>query len=133
VKRSTDKIVVSHVGSLPAPEKLSEIPGGAGQPDAGASAARAALASAVADIVRAQEETGIDIVNDGELAKTGGFSRYAAERMNGIEQVDVASDDLRWSADLRDRREFPGFYSNDSTGFAKSGRRRRRWACTAPT
>jgi len=129
MKRSTEKILVSHVGSLPAPEKLSEVPGGA---DAGPGAGQAVLAAAVADIVRTQEQAGIDIVNDGELAKTGGFSRYAAQRMNGIEQVSVEADDLRWSADRRDRAEFPGFYSHDTTGFARSGRRRRRWACTAP-
>ena len=42
------------------------------------------LQARVADVVRRQEETGLDIVDDGEFGKTM-WSRYALDRLDGIE------------------------------------------------
>jgi len=65
---STDRILVTHAGSLPRPSDLRAmvVAKSAGQPyDAAALDRR--LGEAVAEIVRRQRECGIDVVNDGEL------------------------------------------------------------------
>ncbi len=77
MKRSTDRILVTHVGSLARPDDLWKMLNAKleGQPyDQKAFAKR--LRSAVAEVVKQQVDCGIDIVNDGELGKTN-FSRYA--------------------------------------------------------
>src|SRR6266478_5974918 len=82
MRRSTERIVVSHAGTLPRP------------PDIVALMARGAEASAeladklpaaVAAIVQKQVDAGVDIVNDGEIPKRGTFSSYIQERIEGIE------------------------------------------------
>src|SRR5436190_20148778 len=82
---STERILVTHAGSLPRPPDLREmvVARTAGEPyDAAALDAR--LPSAVADVVRRQVECGIDIVNDGELSKFN-FTDYVRERIAGYE------------------------------------------------
>ena len=69
MKRSTDRILTTHAGSLPRPEGLRDIVAAknAGQPYDEADLSKR-LQSGVADIVKEQVGSGIDIVNDGELA-----------------------------------------------------------------
>jgi 5-methyltetrahydropteroyltriglutamate--homocysteine methyltransferase len=62
MRRSTDRILVSHAGTLPRPEDLAELM--AAGPSA-AEAFDARVPSAVQEVVRTQVELGIDIVNDG--------------------------------------------------------------------
>src|SRR5687767_7769765 len=69
MERSTRRILTTHAGSLPRPDDLLADPPGRG----GARAAR--LRSAVRDVVRRQIETGLDVVDDGELGKPG-FIHY---------------------------------------------------------
>jgi 5-methyltetrahydropteroyltriglutamate--homocysteine methyltransferase len=83
--RSTGRILTTHVGSLPRPKALLDLMkvALAGQPydrDAYARAIRAA----VADVVRLQAASGIDIVCDGEQSKPGFFT-YVQERLAGFE------------------------------------------------
>jgi 5-methyltetrahydropteroyltriglutamate--homocysteine methyltransferase len=61
--------------------------------------------SAVTEVVKTQAEIGIDIVNDGEQGKRGGFSNYIRERLSGITQ----REDNREPHDVtgRDKRDFP--------------------------
>ncbi|HLF72541.1 MAG TPA: epoxyalkane--coenzyme M transferase, partial [Dehalococcoidia bacterium] len=67
MKRSTDRILTTHVGSLPRPADLVEM---LMAKDQGRLQNPAALESrvrgAVAECVRLQTDAGIDIVNDGE-------------------------------------------------------------------
>ena len=80
-----DRILTTHVGSLPRPKALLDDMKAAlsGQPyDRGAYAA--CLRAAVADSVRKQGDTGIDIVTDGEMSKPGFFT-YVRERLTGFE------------------------------------------------
>ena len=84
MKRSTDRILTTHAGSLPRPPDLLEMirAQAAGEPvDEAAFAAR--VQSAVAEIVRKQVEAGIDVVNDGEQSKTG-FANYVQRRVAGF-------------------------------------------------
>jgi len=120
MKRSTDRILTTHAGSLPRPEGLREIVGAksAGQPYDEVDLARR-LQSGVADIVKQQVDSGIDIVNDGELSKTG-FSDYVQERMGGLETRPSRAYASRIAG--RDVSEFPGYF-DETTGFP-GGRQR---------
>ena len=71
MKRSTDRILTTHVGSLARPHELLDTMKEKenGRPyDAACSTARSA--DAVADVVAQQVEAGIDIVTDGEQSKS---------------------------------------------------------------
>jgi len=85
MKHSIDRILTTHVGKLPAPDDLAaELQADAtGRPKAERFAAR--LRTAVADVVRQQSDTGIDIVDDGELGKTH-WNTYLIGRLGGYEE-----------------------------------------------
>lgn len=85
MKRSEDRILTTHVGSLIRPAEL--LAAGEAARDGGAEAtARHAetLSRMVAEVVKKQAETGIDIVNDGEYGKSS-WAAYVLERMTGFE------------------------------------------------
>jgi 5-methyltetrahydropteroyltriglutamate--homocysteine methyltransferase len=75
MKRSTDRILTTHVGSLVRPKSLLEH-----APDQRAEA----LKQLVAEIVAQQQRAGIDVVNDGEFGKSG-WANYVLERVSGFE------------------------------------------------
>ena len=106
MRRSTDWILTTHVGSLQRPAELSRALAERGQWDPGV---LDQLRGAVADVVRRQEETGLDVVNDGEFGKTM-WSRYALDRLDGIEARErVPGGEPVFKG--RDREQFPGFYA----------------------
>ncbi len=83
--RSTDRILTTHVGSLPRPHAVldlmkARLTGAAVDTDE----YETRMAEAVRDVVRAQVENGVDIVNDGEVAKPG-FTSYVRDRLAGFE------------------------------------------------
>src|SRR4030095_13861222 len=84
VKKSDDRILTTHVGSIPRPAALREL---LVRQDRGEAVDEAALArgaeGAVGEIVRRQLEAGVDIGNDGEQPRAG-FSTYVARRMRGF-------------------------------------------------
>src|ERR1700756_812340 len=84
MKTSQDRILTTHVGSLPRPPELREL---LVRKDQGEPYNKAVLdrltRQAVIDIVRRQAQTGIDIVNDGEMSKPG-YSTYVADRLSGF-------------------------------------------------
>jgi 5-methyltetrahydropteroyltriglutamate--homocysteine methyltransferase len=84
MKRSLDRILTTHTGSLPRPpELLAELlRRDRGEPVDGDSLA-ARVRAAVADSVRRQTEAGVAVVNDGEAGKIG-YSTYVAERLEGF-------------------------------------------------
>src|SRR4051794_12098941 len=93
--RSTDRIVTTHAGSLPRPDDLVDMvwAGIEGQP-VDEQALEQRLETAVADIVRKQQESGIDVVSDGELSKPG-FSNYINDRFSGFEgRAEFQADDV---------------------------------------
>ncbi len=84
MKRSTDRILTTHTGSLPRPQDLLEMirDQQAGQsPDPHAFAAR--VKSAVEEVVRKQVEMGVDVVSDGEQGKPA-FNTYVTHRVAGF-------------------------------------------------
>ena len=85
MKRSSDRILTTHVGSLPRPADLLDVVQAKeqGKPvDEKAHAAR--LRAAVSEIVRQQIELGIDVIDDGEFGKPS-FVSYVNERLAGFE------------------------------------------------
>ena len=74
MKRSTDRILTTHVGSLIRPKALL---------DAKDAQHETALRQSVADVVARQAEAGIDVVNDGEFGKSG-WANYVLDRMTGF-------------------------------------------------
>jgi 5-methyltetrahydropteroyltriglutamate--homocysteine methyltransferase len=87
MKRSTDRILTTHVGSLIRPAALQELLR-ARQKDKGfdEAAYHQCLTASVADVVQAQAETGIDVVSDGEFGKSISWSQYVLERLSGFER-----------------------------------------------
>jgi 5-methyltetrahydropteroyltriglutamate--homocysteine methyltransferase len=84
-QQNTDRILTTHVGSLPRPKDLLDLMKArlAGEAyDRAAYDAR--VRDAVAACVRRQAETGIDVVSDGEQSKPG-FYTYMRERLDGFE------------------------------------------------
>jgi 5-methyltetrahydropteroyltriglutamate--homocysteine methyltransferase len=85
LQQNTDRVRVTHIGSLPRPRALldqlkAKFSGGAFDEKT----FEAALRSAVVDVVRKQSECGIDVVTDGEFSKPGFFT-YIQERLSGFE------------------------------------------------
>src|SRR3972149_4333765 len=110
MKRSTDRILVPHAGALPQPDDLREMvaarsKGDLSDPDA----LGRRLRSAVAEIVQKQIDCGIDIVNDGELAKTN-FLIYTRERLAGFEQQPRKPEERPAMIYGRDLDDFPEYF-----------------------
>jgi 5-methyltetrahydropteroyltriglutamate--homocysteine methyltransferase len=109
LKRSTDRILTTHVGSLIRPQALRDLaPPGQDPTDTLLYDQR--LGEAVADVVKRQAETGIDIVSDGEYGKSS-WSAYILKRITGFE---VRPDQLRpliWLG--RDRERFAEFIAKE--------------------
>ena len=84
MKTSTDRILTTHVGSLPRPDDLLALLAARedGQP-VDAREFEQVSARAVRDIVARQIEAGVDVVNDGEMAKIS-YSTYLKDRVDGF-------------------------------------------------
>jgi 5-methyltetrahydropteroyltriglutamate--homocysteine methyltransferase len=85
MKRSTDRILTTHTGSLPRTAKVVELLI-AEQKNRGArkSELDAAVREAIAHVVAKQIECGIDIVNDGEQGRTD-YTVHVLDRLAGFE------------------------------------------------
>ena len=84
MKRSTEKILTTHTGSLPRPGKLLELVAtGDMKKLQDAPSFREQVRSAVTEMVRLQTATGIDIINDGEQSKAN-YGIYIKERLTGF-------------------------------------------------
>ena len=85
MKRSTDRILTTHTGSLPRPDDLLGLLWAKEDGNPGAEDQfRRRLPGAVAECVRQQVDAGIDIPSDGEFGKTSVFN-YIVSRVDGFE------------------------------------------------
>ncbi len=84
MKRSTERFLCTHTGSLPRPDDLvrAMFAKEEGVP-VDPVALRARIRAAVADIVTRQHEAGIDIINDGEMSKPS-YATYIKDRLDGF-------------------------------------------------
>jgi hypothetical protein len=82
MRRSSDRILVSHAGNLPRSDDLNRLLA-AGERER--VALNKCLPSAVAEVVERQIACGVDVVNDGEYVKAGSYTGYINQRLTGIE------------------------------------------------
>jgi 5-methyltetrahydropteroyltriglutamate--homocysteine methyltransferase len=151
MRASTDHILTSHAGSLPRPDPLLQanraraegaaIPGGDWE---------ATLRAAVAEVVRQQQQIGIDVPGDGEFGKPmgervnyGSWWRYSWQRLGGLDLqgpslYDMAPRRSRPGAvvltsfsDRRDRTRFAAAYTDPESGIT-TGPRPPAPICVAP-
>src|SRR6202521_1996791 len=116
MKTSIDRILTTHVGSIPRPESIRELLRARldGQAvDAEALSGR--VKDAVTDVVRQQAECGVDVVSDGEMSKTS-FIAYSDERLTGFTpmrpddpNVPASNTSGSWVRRLDTRREWRAF------------------------
>ena len=117
MKTSTERILTTHVGSIPRPESVWVLLRArlGGQPiDEAELAARAA--EAVTDVVRRQAQAGLDVVSDGEMSKTS-FLAYTDDRLTGFVTTTAATDPSAaltgaggaWARRVDSRREWRAF------------------------
>jgi 5-methyltetrahydropteroyltriglutamate--homocysteine methyltransferase len=120
VKRSTSRILTTHVGSLPRPSDLVELY----RDDAPDSKLQPRLRSATTEVVRKQAECGIDIVNDGEFGKAmrravdfGAWWSYVYDRLAGFELREERAKQGRaaWTFGSKERWEFAEFYAEEAS------------------
>ncbi|MDE0172475.1 MAG: cobalamin-independent methionine synthase II family protein [Defluviicoccus sp.] len=112
MKRSEDRILTTHVGSLIRPKAIQDILAARQNGVAVDEAYHLrVLTESVAGIVRRQAETGVDVVSDGEFGKSISWSQYVLERLDGFERRPVAADGADPFARGLDRERFPEFYA----------------------
>jgi 5-methyltetrahydropteroyltriglutamate--homocysteine methyltransferase len=120
MKHSTDRILVTHAGSLPRPDKLIAAWSAAN------SEVDTMLAASVTDIMKAQVQAGVDVPNDGELGKPmrsksdlAAWGTYIFGRLGGFGPTPagsaapnraVAGQPMRIVGERWEQRQFPAFY-----------------------
>jgi 5-methyltetrahydropteroyltriglutamate--homocysteine methyltransferase len=124
MRRSTERILTTHVGSLPRPQDAVEL---IRAQDAGESYDlgrwNQVMSRAVQDAVHQQSDAGLDIVNDGEMAKVG-YATYMRHRLTGFELGDVPR------ATPQDLDDYPEY--RDKIAAAGDTPKYKRPICRAP-
>jgi 5-methyltetrahydropteroyltriglutamate--homocysteine methyltransferase len=84
MKRSSDRILTTHVGSLPRSQAVTDVLFARERNEVkDVPAAAAVISDAVAEVARRQVAVGIDVVSDGEMSKIS-YATYIAERLAGF-------------------------------------------------
>ncbi len=124
MKTSTDRILTTHVGSLPRPPEVCEAlyARERGDPAFDAAALETLAAQATAEAVRRQVEIGLDVVSDGEMSKIS-YATYVGDRLAGFS----GDSPRRAPADLE---AFPTFLARQAKGGGTPTYRRPM--CTGP-
>jgi 5-methyltetrahydropteroyltriglutamate--homocysteine methyltransferase len=114
MKRSREKVLTTHVGSLPSGDSVGWV-------------------------VRKQREVGLDLVNEGEYTKGGDWLSYMEDRFGGFEPRPPAAGAIPLIAQGRDREVFADFYryaTEKGTLFYAPGEQIKKvrpiWVCTGP-
>jgi 5-methyltetrahydropteroyltriglutamate--homocysteine methyltransferase len=118
VKRSVNRTLTTHAGSLPRPEDLLELY----REDVPEAKLLPRLQSTIADVVKRQTDIGIDIVNDGEFGKAmrravdfAAWWSYVYDRLAGFEirKENAKIGRAVYSFGSKDRKDFAEFYAQD--------------------
>jgi 5-methyltetrahydropteroyltriglutamate--homocysteine methyltransferase len=152
MRHSTDRILTSHVGSLPRPDELIAANEARERGSIDPARFEQTLSRAVLDVVRHQKEVGIDVPGDGEFGKSmaqrvnyGSWWRYSWMRLGGIEVGTQSLYDMEARrstpghvvltsfGDRRDRATFSVAYNDPESGITTgSGARPPTPICTGP-
>lgn len=104
MKRSIERILTTHAGSLPRPREVLALVEGRDQREVRSTPGlEQVVEAAVKSAVRKQVDAGVDVVSDGEMGRVG-FSAYATERLTGFDGAP-----LSMSGQV-ERRLFPEYY-----------------------
>ncbi len=141
MRRSTDRVITTHAGSLPRPDALRDAWAKPGVSDAEIDAL---LKIAVADVVKAQQAAAVDVPNDGEFGKPmraaadlAAWGTYIFGRLSGFgpTPAGAAAPDrakpgqpMRIVGERWEQREFADFYKQGA-GVPSTASRP---ACIAP-
>jgi 5-methyltetrahydropteroyltriglutamate--homocysteine methyltransferase len=120
MKRSTDRILTTHAGSMIRPPEVLAL-----GPETDEQTRTATLRSAVAEVVRKQAEVGLDVVSDGEFGKESWFA-YVMQRLDGYKVRPVQKPEIGFLG--RDESRYPDFFQ--ASGMASLGTRRH--VCVTP-
>lgn len=126
MRRSENRILTTHVGSIPRPPQLREITEKGPVSPENQQRYEEALREAVADVVKMQAKIGIDIVNDGEFGKSS-WANYILERITGFEFRPDQKRPVYWLG--RDRDRFPEVMAAE---FPYMSGGVPTWACIGP-
>ena len=132
MKRSTERILTTHVGSLPRPPDLLDMIQAKERGEAFDGEAFAGrVKRAIAEVVKQQADSGIDIVADGEMGRFG-FIPYVNERLAGIEPRKNTSRTGNWSQS-REYLAFPEYYQWAAQMPGMAGKAPpTQWVCSGP-
>ena len=84
MKASSERILVTHVGSLPRSQAVTDVLFARDRGEvADTAAGNATITDAVRDVVRRQVEAGVDVVSDGEMSKIS-YATYIKDRLTGF-------------------------------------------------
>ena len=123
MKLSTDRILTTHVGSLPRSEAVVEV---LMQREHGEEKDpkhfEDVISQAVREVVKQQEAVGIDIISDGELSKIG-YATYIKDRLSGFDGHQARKPAL-------DLHDFPEYMEKMSLVAGKQSFK--RLCCTGP-
>jgi 5-methyltetrahydropteroyltriglutamate--homocysteine methyltransferase len=127
MKRSTDRILTTHAGSLPRPPDILQMirAKARGEPvDEKKLSVR--IKEAVTEVVHKQAEVGLDVVDDGEFGKPS-FVTYVRDRLGGLEAHGVRPN--AWLSS-REAITFPDYYKAQESASPRA--RQVQMACTSP-
>lgn len=110
MKRSDERILTTHVGSLIRPPELLRLAAAARENPAEQPKYADAVRQATADVVERQAEAGVDVVNDGEYGKSS-WANYVLARLTGFEPRPDKLYEAVWLG--RDRIRFREFMQKE--------------------
>jgi 5-methyltetrahydropteroyltriglutamate--homocysteine methyltransferase len=125
MKRSVDRILTTHVGSLVRPPELLELASYQKGPPKDPVLYAERLADAIVTVVRQQAEAGIDIINDGEYGKTS-WANYVLDRISGFEPS-PEKQPFHWLG--RDLERFPEVMEQEFPSIREG---QQMYCCTGP-
>lgn len=144
MRRSTERILTTHGGSLPRPDVLRDAWSKPATEQGQAGELEQLLRSSVGDVVKAQIDVGVDVPNDGEFGKPmrassdlAAWGTYIFGRLSGFGPAPagaaapnrtLSGKPMRIVGERWEQREFPGFYAKDSLVPAVASRP----ACVGP-
>ena len=110
MKRSEERILTTHVGSIPRPQAMLELASYQKGPPKDPEAYAKIVHASIGEVVKKQAAIGLDIVNDGEYGKES-WANYVLKRVSGFE---IRPDQLRpleWIGG--DKERFPEYVKHE--------------------
>jgi len=125
MKRSTDRILTSHAGSLHGTPELIKLTDAQPRGEPPGPELADQVKQAVKDVVRLQKENLVDVVNDGEYTKGLGLGwmTYARQRLGGIEIRPLSEGERAGNQSITAREEliFPDYFEESRAQFGGAG------------